>query len=233
MVGIYSASGEIVDPGNLQSHDIRAWDIAWSLAGQNRFGGHSPIRWDILSHVGLMFVLAREQESKEGVEFSRELKTALLLREVDSVYLGEQMSPVKERLAIESDARAQLEVEIRNTVFLRFGLNPEDVDFDKVNRYAKQALWIEAQLFFPRQAEMWASYRQYPISEKHINNKYLTVLKPRFFVEELRGLCQHVDDTGYLFAFPQTLTPYVADLEVQPDYVPPSDPLIDLDSMRV
>lgn len=131
-----TATGLQIDVEHMKPADVRAYDIAWSLSNLTRFNGHALLPWDLLSHVGLSYMLyIQDMKGKTEVEFA----LALLLHNAPKAYLGDNF-PTN-----------QLYGDVAAAIYARFLVSQEAfaVPWDMVERYDRQATAIEFQVLFP------------------------------------------------------------------------------------
>jgi len=199
-----TATDMILRVPELRPHDIRAYDIAWSLHYTNLFGGHAPLPWDALSHTGLAYMLyIQDMRGKTEAPFS----LALLLNNAAVAYVGEQVGSLQHYSREYEDLR----VRTSQVIYARFNVSQElgDIPWDMVKRYDQQALAIEFRALFPQLKDNQdAPKLQYDIS------RYPTLVKAR--VEDYITLLKHnsinhnVVEVDTLFTVSDSLRPYLA-----------------------
>ena len=139
---IFVVSGRYFDVIHPDPTDVLAWDIAWSLSGQNRFVHHTLVPWDVLSHVGLVYMLAM-QETRGAL--SNVDKLGLLLHDAAEAYLSDMSRPLKSAIP----KYKEIEHNVLLAILARFGVRYDQINWDLVARYDNQALWIERQVLLP------------------------------------------------------------------------------------
>ncbi len=82
-------SGVMFDLQNPQMEDIRFDDIAWSLARQLRYNGHSPFAYTVARHSILMSHVVPPEFAMEA-----------LLHDAGEAYLSDVVNPLKKMLPI-------------------------------------------------------------------------------------------------------------------------------------
>lgn len=237
------ASGQLVNVLGLTVAEVRYWDFAWALHQIVRFGGHSPVKWDVLSHSALVWGLAkRELGDKFTEDFA--LQAALLLHDAAEGYIGDIPRPLKS--IPEYDFFKREEEKLERTIFRRFGLDYNKVDWETVKRYDNQALFIEMSVFFPdvrgtRFVPEASFFTEPPVE---IMRRMLIPVKPADFATNLRYIIINLmastggDTSGLneLFAVPPCLAPYVQEVAEQAPAqetstraatVPGHDPILD------
>lgn len=133
---LVTATGLQIDVERLKPADVRAYDIAWSLSNLARFNGHALLPWDLLSHVGLSYMLyVQELRGKTEVEFA----LALLLYNAPKAYLGD------------NHPADQCYGDVAAAIYARFLVSQEAyaVPWDMVERYDNQATAIAHRALFP------------------------------------------------------------------------------------
>jgi hypothetical protein len=201
-----TANDLVVKVEAIRPEDIRAYDIAWALHHINRFGGHSPVPWDVLSHTGLAYMLyVQDVKGQTEVPFS----LALLLHDAAEAYVGDMVWPLKH--TVMADQFRQLEAHVLDVIYQRFNVPQEPlgpIDWDKVARYDKQAAAIEFHQLFPKlRGTQYAPPLVYDMS------KYPVLIKGK--VEDYITLLKHisinhgVEDVSALFSLSDSLRPYL------------------------
>lgn len=108
---IITLSGRRVDPFNMKSDDIYIYDIAHSLSMQCRYNGHISRFYSVAEHSVLVSQYLPEEYKLWG-----------LLHDATEAYIGDMVSPVKQRL----DSFNRLEQDIHRVVAEYFNL-PSDI----------------------------------------------------------------------------------------------------------
>jgi len=187
-----TATGLQIDVEQFRLENVRAWDIGWSLHHVNLFGGHAPLPWDALSHIGLSYLLyINDVRGKTEVPFS----LALLLAGSAKAYMGDTMNGN----------------DILQIIYERFNVpqGPGSLDWDTLKKYDRQAAAIEFHALFPQLKDsQYAPKLQYDIS------KYPLLVKAKVadYITLLRHLAinNDVTDIDTLFAVTDSLKPYLA-----------------------
>lgn len=186
-----TASGRLIDTLNLKSEDINAYDIAWSLSNTNRYAGHTPVPWDVLSHTGLAYQLyVRDMKGVTDINYL----LGLLLHDAAEAYLGDMLGPLK-GTEVGKEFR-RLEDKIIEKVFTRFGV--QNIDWTVIDRYDHQATHIEISAFYP---EMVGN--NLFTQEQYHMDRYPTLVKAKVtdYIELLKQLSinEGVSEVGHLF----------------------------------
>lgn len=198
-------SNKLVDVYNMQPEDINAWDIAWALHHVNRYNGHTPIAWDVLSHTGLAFMLYLSQTPTPTDLENRDTSLALLLHDASEAYICDICRPLKQTMP----EYRKLEQSIMDVIYLRFGIDGNKVNHAKVKKFDDQALWVEYQTFFPEikhDVKPMYSMEKLPPLIKGKPNDFVEVLQ--FYSNILE--VQNIDN---LFECPQKLEIYLKEPE--------------------
>lgn len=217
-------SDRLIDPFDLKQDDINLWDIAWSLSHQNRYAGHTPFPWSVLSHTGLVFQLYLA-ERRGNIDVHEGIW--LLMHDAAEAYIQDMCRPLKNRP--EFAAFRQLEDDILRRIWQRLGYDPSEVNQELIDRYDYQAAHIEGYKFFPGRHN-W----EYGICPKVYDapgmyDRPLSLAKPKDFIGFLReqlvsaGRCR---DINRLCEIPETLIPLIEDV------VPESPITIEGDARR-
>jgi len=198
-------SEKIIDLFDIKPADINAWDIAWGLSQANRYNGQTPVPWDVLSHTGMCYALYMLDNKGGNADPATAL--AILLHDAAEAYLGEVVQPLK--MIPQMAWFSELEDSIAQTIFERFGLNWQSVDWETVKYYDCIALTHEIHWLKP-------TTNNNPFFCRVVNvpiDKYRKLGKAR--PEEFIGLvCQGAKhfgakDINALFEVPKILEPYI------------------------
>jgi len=200
MAALGTITGKLLDVLDIKPEDINAYDIAWSLHNTNRYAGHTSVPWDVLSHTGLVYTLyVWDMRGSLDPNYSK----ALLLHDAAEAYIGDMIGGLKDSPV--GEAFRDLERKILRTVFQRFGLNLDDIDWVIVDRYDHQAAHVEIRKFYPHLvSDPKVVQAQYPMERYPI----MGVAKVPDYIELLKNLCINsgVQDIGSLFEIPDHLT---------------------------
>ena len=197
-IALITATGQVINFNNFDPESIRAYDIAWALHNTNRYNGHTPYAWDVLSHTGLAFLLyVHDVKGKVETPFS----IALMLHDAVEAYLGDLVWAVKS-LPIAAELE-NLETEITKVILRRFNINYDAVEWTVIDRYDHQASYVEVQRFFPDAPRDCVMGEQYHLDR--LPN--LSKAKVTDYIEGLRNLCinNQVEDINVLFDLPESL----------------------------
>lgn len=200
------ASEKIVNIFDLKPEDINAWDMAWALSQINRYNGCTPVPFDVLSHTGLVYALYMAEHTT--VE-SRNPGTilALLLHDAPEAFIGDIPLPTK---SLDQMAwLRELEDEILQVIFTRFGLDWQSVEWEMVKRYDNMAGNVEIHWLKPTSNN--DPYFQRLQVEMPFPYKPLSKARPIDLVKLLYAGAQHfkAHDIDALFATPPILEPYI------------------------
>jgi len=213
--GVITLTTGLKDITNLQVSDVKVWDWAWGLQHQGRFSGSTPVMWSVLSHLGLTYELLM-RDTKGNASIVDQI--AILLHDASEGYCIDVPRPIK-RLP-EAAFFVEIEERIQRTIFARFGLDWDSIDWELVNRYDYQALHVEFSQFFPH---FLASEKAPPrIYEMDPNSIKLKLAKPQQYVDLLRHLTINlaevpgisIPDINGLFEMPPHLAPYLVDRDI-------------------
>lgn len=204
---------------------VKVWDFAWGMHNSARWSGHTPVFWDVLSHTGLVLQLAKREL---GPKLNPIDEIGILLHDAsEGMGLTDIPTPIK--YAPEFEFYRQAERLMMDAIFARFGLKYDDIDWEVVDRYDKQCLYVEWEHFFSHFRGHRSEVRPvYPIDVKKLG--ILCVAKPTDYVEHLRHLTinlaetHDIPDINDLFMMPDTLLPYV-----RPQVDPLDEPVVDAD----
>lgn len=194
-------SGKLVDVTDLKPEDINAYDIAWALSHANRYAGHTPVAWDVLSHTGLTYMLyVRDLKGQTDLNYSK----AIMLHDAAEAYIGDMIGHLKNSPV--GDLFRELEEKILRTVFKRFGMNFDDIDWVVIDRYDHQAAHVEIMHFFPELKD----------NPNVTQAQYTLTWKPTFikakvsdYIEFIRNMCINtgVVDVSGLFEVTESIEP--------------------------
>lgn len=106
---------------------IDPFDIAWSLAMTNRYGGHSWLAVNVASHSLNVLRIAGEQF---GVT-DRQVLLAALLHDAHEAYLGDVIRPLKRMLG---ETWAAIEARVDTAIADRFGFPVETFGDPKIRQ---------------------------------------------------------------------------------------------------
>jgi uncharacterized protein len=221
-------SEKIVDVFDLKAEDINIWDIAWALSQTNRYNGCTPVPWDVLSHTGMVYALYNYDHRDNPLP---SVQMAILLHDAAEAYVGDVVQPLRNL-----DQMAwfnELEDQIKETIFERFGLSYNDVDWATVKHYDGMAYSIEIEYMKPT-SKTDEHFSHTPISFKMPLGKAL----PQEYVSLLHNMTVHfnVVNPEPLFAMPEILKPYVIFPKVEVEdtgNIPPPRSSKDVDGMRL
>jgi hypothetical protein len=200
-----TATGKMIEVTNLRPEDINAYDIAWALSNCNRYAGHTPVPWDVLSHTGLAYMLyVKDMKGHTDPRYS----LAIMLHDAAEAYIGDMIGGLKNTEV--GKLFKELEERILEVVFARFNLklsdNPavSDINWDIVNRYDWQAAHVEISAFFPEVASNPnCTQAQYAMGS------YPTLIKAKVsdYIELLRYLAinGNVQGIDQLFSLPNDM----------------------------
>lgn len=146
------ASGHLIDIENFTVEDVIIDDIAHHLAKIQRFNGASPL--NISYTVGEHCISLANHFYTYDTCFephAHELARMALVHDASEAYLSDLVSPVKYGLKDYLD----LENRIQNTVYRRFGLNPQDWLCKKLKTADKRILIDEVAAIMPKKLDMY------------------------------------------------------------------------------
>jgi len=128
---IITLSGRRVDPFNMKSDDIYIYDIAHSLSMQCRYNGHIKRFYSVAEHSVLVCQYLPNEYKLWG-----------LLHDATEAYIGDVISPIKQRL----DSYNKLEKGIHRIIAEYFNLSyeiPEIVHDADRHVLAQELEWIK------------------------------------------------------------------------------------------
>jgi len=196
-------SGRLQDLAHVKGTDINVFEIAWSLSMQNRFMGHAPVPWSVLSHTGLVLQLYT-QEARGDTDIHKTIH--LMLHDAAEAYIGDIIRPLRRQPQFAFFN--ELEDRVLRTIFARFGYD-YDVDVDKefIDRYDTQACHVEMALFWPEQRNnpQFCCPAKYPMESYPAS---LAVARVEDYVAHLRELTVKAGKAPHisaLFELPATM----------------------------
>lgn len=200
------ATGHIVDCTVLKPEQVRAWDFAWGLHHINRYLGHCPVPWSVLSHTGLCYLLLMQETKGAANPLD---KLGVLLHDAPEAYIGDMPRPLKYRP--EAAFFRDTEDTILRVLLARFGLAYDDINWELVRRYDDQALHIEMHTLMPDLRT--STFLPPPVYDSGYPR--LAVCKPWDYVQLIREIAINLpDSTGHpidlqeLFFLPDFLALY-------------------------
>jgi hypothetical protein len=205
---MYTISGQQIDVTDPQPEQINVWDIAWSLSHINRYLGHTPVPWDVLSHTGLCYMLYKADT--QAVDTSPGFELALLLHDAAEAYVGDMLHMTKKLESL--DGYRCLEDNVSRIIYQRFGINylgslQLETDFPGIKRYDQQAAHVEFVKLIPAAPDLAQLAKQYEL------DVYPPLIKAKVpdFVEFLkdRAINAGVTNVAALFERPESLVPYL------------------------
>lgn len=191
---------------NPKVEDVQVWDWAWGLHFTPRWSGATPVMWDVLSHTGLMFLLA--MQDTKGTLNPYDRFGILVHDSTEALGFSDLPSPIKE--TPEFAFYKECEHAMMLTIFQRFGVEWDAVDWDLVKRYDRQALYVEWKTFFDYAPGSPHEIKPvYEMDMKRIGK--LAVAQPKDYVSLLREIAINLgtSDVNALFLMPEKLRPYV------------------------
>ena len=138
---------DLLDP---KPEQIDLEDIAWSLARQCRFNGHTILHYSVAEHSTLVSLILGQQKQ------SREVQLAGLLHDAAEAYLGDIVSPVKRCLSDKAWAELDgIDRTLSRAIYSKFGLDPNLVGLVAILQADLEILRRERDFFFPHQVRDW------------------------------------------------------------------------------
>jgi len=129
------ASGQVVNPMNLQDDDIHLRDIAFSLAKTCRYNGHCGGFYSVAEHSIIMSKIV-----------PADCAMWALLHDASEAYCGDLILPIKQLLP----EFKELEDKIHDSIVRRFNLNITEEMHRKVKVADQYMALTEIQHFFPK-----------------------------------------------------------------------------------
>lgn len=140
---IFTTSGKLIDPFDIDPDRIIIEDIANALSHIPRFGGHTPIFYSVSSH-SINCSLSANSSSTDAL--------FLLLHDASEAYLLDIPRPVKERLPQYIEA----EKAVQNAIYTKFiGRLPNKRELELIEAIDNQLLDIEISAFFGKSEKMY------------------------------------------------------------------------------
>ena len=136
-------SGRILNLSSLKPEEINVWDIIWPLSLSNRYNGHTPFPFDVLSHSLMVYEFYCKYEKEPKLKES----IAMLLHDAAESYIGDIVHPLK--IAPEFNFFHELEEQIMEVILKAFGVEYSEIDWKKVYLYDKTVTDVEFRTFFP------------------------------------------------------------------------------------
>lgn len=179
--GVASGGGiSLLDPS---PDDVRLEDIAWHLAGINRFLGATSAPVSVAAHSLAVLALYRHEFPGAGPD---ELRAALM-HDAHEAYLGDMTRPVKQALAtLAPGAWAALEQRMQAAIDRRFGLPSPPLA--RLHRADDLACALERQAYIVASTLDWSRLPAAPIGlirERAL--LYYTLNRHRCAVEFVRA----------------------------------------------
>jgi len=200
--GVIAFTSGIINVLELSPKDVNAWDFAWNLHHQCRFSGATPIMWDVLSHTGLVYMLAMT-DRKGDIDPATQI--GLLIHDAPEAYMVDMPKPFKN--LPEAAFFVKEEERILSVLLGRLGIEGK-VDWDQVKRYDNQAAYIESGKLFPHLDPSFFSPAEYEVDLDKIK---LVKALPRDYIGLLKQLAVKLDvpDIYGLFKLSEHMEPYV------------------------
>jgi 5'-deoxynucleotidase YfbR-like HD superfamily hydrolase len=195
-------SGNLVDVFEFKSSDVLAWDIAWSLSLQNRYLGHTPMAWDVLSHTALCYSIAMVEHHRDGKTMNPYDQLGILLHDAAEAYMGDMIRPLKSYFV----EFTTIEDKVLKVILHRFGVDTAAVNWTLVKEYDQKALWTEQAKFNRFNDKVYGNSNYDASTTKNMMAK----ATPLQYLEVLRNLCVQINTRSIneLFLFPETLRGY-------------------------
>lgn len=209
------ATGQLINPCNPAPEDIRVWDFAWALHHINRYLGHTPVPWSVLSHTGLCFQLAMMDTKGEINPLDR---IGILIHDAPEAYLGDVPRPIK--YLDQCNFFREAEEVVMAAILARLGIEHGAIDWELVKRYDDQALHVEMHTLTPDlRGNPFMPAAVYEAGYPKMGNA-----KPWDYVQLLRDLLINLADSNGgkpadingLFYLPDALAPYAKPEDLQP-----------------
>lgn len=184
--------GNVIDILDVKVNDVKAWDIAWSLSGISRYYGATAPHWSVLSHTSLCLKIA-EHEKPGSVSSNLSMGLALLLHDASEAYAGDMHAYLKAQPAMQW--YRDLHHRITVTIFKRFSLDTQAVDWEFVNYVDKAAASYEMIYFFGiKLADVPKETTTY--------NTPLVAVEPVHFISSLKEYARTAIDKEGLYEVP-------------------------------
>jgi hypothetical protein len=200
---IITVSGIEIFLPNIKKEDIRAWDIVWSLEGQNQYNNQTPVKWDVLSHSALMWIIANKEAQLSGIPLTPYQELAILLHDASEAYVGDLIRPIKKLMSEGKDTiYDDLEAKVMRTIEEAFGLPHSSLSSDAIEDLDTKAYCVEMAAFRKPLPE---GMRGYPETIP------LTKVGIHFYIEKLKELVTLTGlwDKTRLFEISEIMEPLV------------------------
>lgn len=219
---------KIVDLFDIKSEDINAWTIAWSLSQTNRYNGQTPVPWDVLSHTAMCYSLYLSDHKEPNPTTA----LAILLHDASEAFLGDIIHPLKMLPAMAW--YSELEDSITQTIFERFGLDWQTIDWKTIKEYDYLSVKHELHWLKPTTNEHeFFRFTETPVARF----RKLGKAQPWEYIPILKEAAEHfgAKDIEALFDIPVILKPYLEHTEktVEEVSIPAPRDSADVDNMRV
>lgn len=197
-------SERIVDLFDIKSSDINAWDMAWGMSQAVRYNGQTPVPWDVLSHTAMCYALYRA-EHKDDTDPATAL--AILLHDGAEAYLGEIVHPIK--MMPQMAWFVEIEDALLQTIFERFGLNWQSVDWETVKHY--DALSVNHEIHWLKPTSNQDPFFSRVVDVKIPKYLRLSKARPSEYIGLIYQGAKHfgAKDVDKLFEIPKILEPYI------------------------
>lgn len=141
-------SGKIIDLNTLTQKDVNAWDIIWPLHLTNRYNGHTPRPWDVISHSMMVYKMFIAHEQYHNSDLNQIVidSLAMLLHDAAESYIGDIISPLKQNP--EFEFFRVIENNLQRVILSCFNVDYDQVNWDLVKKYDKWATSTEFFYFF-------------------------------------------------------------------------------------
>lgn len=153
---IQTHSGRYVDLAKFSHDDVYLGDIAWALARNNRYNGHTQFQISVAQHCVML------ADYFKANDFPMKLVRAALMHDAQEAYIGDIAAPIKWLFPVIKEWENGFE----QTIAEKFGLEwpyPEELHyFDKVIRNdemrAAMKVWPEEGPFLDVKVEKWSAH---------------------------------------------------------------------------
>lgn len=160
MTWIQTRTGAVFDFEDMGSSPVRPDDVAWSIAHQCRFNGHTRVFYSVAEHSIEMLRLAQKHGYAE--RHGPALELAILVHDAHEAYVGDVPRPIKGMLG---KAWADFESACERCVRDRLGAGEiDDAVWELVSRLDKSMLRIEASELMHWPDRAWVFGPQLPIT---------------------------------------------------------------------
>lgn len=132
---VHTRTKKLVDLNDVKPEDIDLDDIAWSLAGINRWGGHGCRSYFVTDHAEAAYKAMRE-DSIHNRNLATPIELAwILLHDGHEAYTNDLSAPLKYFIATFTNALTLLEQRIDKAIAQHFGISEIPYNESMIHEY--------------------------------------------------------------------------------------------------